>query len=277
MSRIPFGARMSGDSGHAAPAGHADQYGSSDQLHGAEQIASHWGISRADCDEFGLRSHQRAAAAWADGRATGGVVEIAAADDLTHDGSHAGIVTTRRVTIDDGLRVSTLEDFAHLEPVVGANGVHTTGTMAQISAGAAAVLLAERNAANELGLSTRARILDTCLVGADPWLVLTGPIAATRALLERNRMTISDISVVEINEAFASVVLAWERELQPPGLDRVNPNGGALAHGNPLGAIGPGLIAKAMHELEQVDGDLALVTMGCGGGLGTGMLLERIA
>jgi acetyl-CoA C-acetyltransferase len=155
------------------------------------------------------------------------------------------------------------------------DGVHTAGSASQISDGASAVLLARAETAGALGLSTRARIVDSCLVGSDPELMLTGPIDATRTILERNQLTLADIDVIEINEAFASVVLAWQRELDAD-MERVNPNGGAIALGHPLGATGAGLLTKAIHELERSDGTLALVTMCCGGGLGTGMLLERV-
>jgi acetyl-CoA C-acetyltransferase len=176
---------------------------------------------------------------------------------------------------DEGLRETSLEALARLKPVARPDGIHTAGTASQISDGASAVLLAKPERAAELGLTPRVRIVDTCLVGTDPVLMLTGPIEATRTLLERNGMTLGDIDLVEINEAFASVVLAWQRELDPD-MDRVNPNGGAIALGHPLGATGGILISKAVHELERADLETALVTMCCGGGLGTGMILERV-
>jgi acetyl-CoA C-acetyltransferase len=154
------------------------------------------------------------------------------------------------------------------------DGIHTAGTSSQISDGAAAVLLASPAKAAALGLRTRAQITHQCLVGVDPVLMLTGPIDATQRIVDRSGLSLGDIDVVEINEAFASVVLAWERELQPD-MERVNPGGGAIALGHPVGATGARLITTALHHLERTDGTRALVTMCCGGGLGTGTVIER--
>ena len=159
--------------------------------------------------------------------------------------------------------------------MLGDDGVHTAGNASQISDGAGAVLLMTPEKAQELGLTPIARIVDTCLVGVDPILMLTGPIDATQHLLKRNNLSVDDIDLFEINEAFASVVLAWARELDGD-LDRVNPNGGAIALGHPLGGTGSILITKAVHELQRTGGKRAIVTMCCGGGLGTGTLIERI-
>ncbi len=153
--------------------------------------------------------------------------------------------------------------------------MHTAGTSSQISDGAAAVLMMTAEKATELGVTPLARVVDTCLVGVDPVLMLTGPIDATRHLLGRNDLSIDDIDLFEINEAFASVVLAWQRELGGD-LEKVNPNGGAIALGHPLGGTGTILLTKAVHELQRGGGDRAIVTMCCGGGLGTGTLLERL-
>ena len=153
--------------------------------------------------------------------------------------------------------------------------MHTAGSSSQITDGAAAVLVTTAARARELGLKVRARILDQCLVGVDPVLMLTGPIDATRRLMDRTGLTIDDFDVIEINEAFASVVLAWEREVKPD-MAHVNPNGGAIALGHPVGATGARLITTALHELERTDGEHALITMCCGGGLGTGTILERV-
>ena len=155
------------------------------------------------------------------------------------------------------------------------DGIHTAGTSSQISDGAAAVLLTSPAKAAALGLPIRARITQQCLVGVDPVLMLTGPIDATQRVLDRSGLSLGDIDVVEINEAFASVVLAWDRELHPD-MERVNPGGGAIALGHPVGATGARLITTALHHLERTDGTRALVTMCCGGGLGTGTLLERL-
>jgi len=162
-----------------------------------------------------------------------------------------------------------------LKPVAREDGVHTAGSSSQISDGAAAVLLMTEERAAALGLTPKARIVDTCLVGVDPVFMLTGPIDATHRLLERSGLTMGDIGVVEINEAFASVVLAWQKELDPDP-DAVNPNGGAIALGHPLGGTGVVLMTKALHELERSGARYGLVTMCCGGGLGTGTVIERL-
>jgi acetyl-CoA C-acetyltransferase len=183
--------------------------------------------------------------------------------------------TTHRVARDEGLRATTLEGLAQLKLTGGRpDGVHTAGTSSQIADGAGAVLLMTREKATQLGLAPLATIVDVCLVGCDPVLMLEGPIPATQKLLHDNGLAIADIDVIEINEAFASVVLAWERELKAD-LARVNPNGGAIALGHPLGATGAILIGKAVHELVRSGGEHAIVTMCCGGGLGTGALLRR--
>jgi acetyl-CoA C-acetyltransferase len=179
------------------------------------------------------------------------------------------------VARDEGLRDTSAEVLAGLKAVVADHGIHTAGTSSQISDGAAAILMMTPEKAAELGLTPIARIVDTCLVGVDPVLMLTGPIDATKHLLERNDLTIDDIDLFEINEAFASVILAWQRDLGGD-IDRVNPNGGAIALGHPLGGTGSLLITKAVHELQRSGGQRAIVTMCCGGGLGTGTLIERV-
>ena len=184
-------------------------------------------------------------------------------------------VETVTVARDDGLRETTLEGLAHLKPAGRPDGVPTAASSSQISDGAGAVLLMTADKAAALGVKPLAKVVDTCLVGSDPEFMLTGPIGATQKLLADNGMAIDDIDVVEINEAFASVVLCWEKEVGPD-MDRVNPNGGAIALGHPLGGTGAILTTKAVHELQRVDGEYALVTMCCGGGLGTGTLLQRV-
>jgi acetyl-CoA acetyltransferase family protein len=170
---------------------------------------------------------------------------------------------------------TTLEALAKLKPAFKEDGKVTAGNSSQISDGAAAVLLMTREKAEELGLTPRAKILDQTAVGVDPVMMLTGPIPATQKLLERNSMTMDDIDLVEINEAFASVVVAWQRELDPD-MDKVNVNGGAIAHGHPLGSTGARLITTLLHELERTDTETGLVTMCCGGGIGTGTLIQRL-
>jgi acetyl-CoA C-acetyltransferase len=180
----------------------------------------------------------------------------------------------RTVARDEAPRDTSLEALAALKPVARPDGIHTAGSSSQVADGAAAVLLMSESKSRELGLRPRARIIDTCLVGCDPVLMLEGPIPATRKLLKKNDLGVAGIDLFEINEAFASVVLAWARTLEPD-MTRVNPNGGAIALGHPLGATGCGLVTKALHELERTNGQRAIVTMCCGGGLGTGTLIER--
>jgi acetyl-CoA C-acetyltransferase len=274
MSRIPIGINSSKKLGLGVPIpkSYFQRYEMTSQFEGAERIAEKWGISRDDTDRFGLQSQERAARAWAEGRYDGQWVPVEA-PDVDEEGQPTG--STHTVERDEGLRETSLEKLASLKPVAREDGVHTAGNSSQISDGAAAVLLMTEARANELGLTPRARVLDTCLVGVDPVLMLTGPIDATQRLLERNQLTIDQIDTFEINEAFASVVLAWAKEV---GADpeKTNPNGGAIALGHPLGATGAFLLTKALNELERTDGRYGLVSMCCGGGLGTGTLIERL-
>jgi acetyl-CoA C-acetyltransferase len=273
MSRVPIGSNSSKQLGLGVPIPktYFPHYEFTSQFEGAERIADKWGITRSDTDEFGLLSQQRAAGAWSEGRFDTQVVAVDA-PDVDDKGKPTG--TTHHVARDEGLRDTSLEALAGLKPVARPDGVHTAGSSSQISDGAAALLMMTADKAAELGLRARARIVDTCLVGVDPILMLTGPIDATQRLLTRTGMALADIDLVEINEAFASVVLAWQLELGAD-LDRTNPNGGAIALGHPLGATGAFLMTKAVHELERTDGSTALITMCCGGGLGTGTIIER--
>jgi acetyl-CoA C-acetyltransferase len=272
MSRVPLGVAVSQGPGRPLPKAYFDRFEYASQFEGAERIADKWGVTREDCDRFGLQSQQRAATAWSEGRFEREVLPVDAPD--LEDGKPTG--TTHRVERDEGLRDTSLEALAALKPVARENGVHTAGTSSQITDGAAAVLLMSATRAAELGLRPRARIVDQCLVGVDPVLMLTGPIDATHRLLNRTGLAMGDFDTVEINEAFASVVLAWARELNPdPAI--VNPNGGAIALGHPVGATGARLVTTALHELERTNGRFGLVTMCCGGGLGTGTILERLA
>ncbi|HET9077595.1 MAG TPA: steroid 3-ketoacyl-CoA thiolase [Acidimicrobiales bacterium] len=273
MSRIPIGSNSSKKLGLGVPIprSYFGQYEFTSQFEGAERIADKWGITRRDTDAFGLASQQNAARAWAEGRFDTQIVEVDA-PVLDEEGKPTG--ETRRVGRDEGMRDTTAEGLAGLKPVARPDGVHTAGTSSQISDGAAAVLMMTAEKAAALGLTPRARVVASCLVGVDPVLMLTGPIDATQLLLQRSGLGIGDIDVFEINEAFASVVLAWEKELGPDP-DAVNPNGGAIALGHPLGGTGVVLLTKALHELERRGGRRALVSMCCGGGLGTGTLIER--
>ena len=272
MSRIPMGSTIPKEPFSGAPVNknYWQHHELTSQFEGAERIARKWGITREQTDAFGLRSQQLAASAWADGRFDSQILPIEAPVGF-EDGKPAK--QTHLVERDGGLRETTLEALAGLKTNTP-DGVHTAGSSSQISDGAGAVLLMTREKAKALGLAVKATIVDSCLIGSDPVLMLTGPIYATRKLLEDNKMTIGDIDVTEINEAFASVVLSWAAELSPD-MDTVNPNGGAIALGHPLGGTGAILLTKAVHELERADKEHAIVTMCCGGGLGTGTLLRR--
>src|SRR3954452_20269999 len=227
----------------------------------AEMIADQWEIPRSELDELGVRSQQLARQATDEGRFEREMIPFQANGDT--------------YVTDQGLRETTLEGLSALKPAFKEDGKITAGNSSQVSDGAAAVLLMSREKADELGLEPRARIFDQTTVGVDPVIMLTGPIPATRKLLERNGMKMDDIDLVEINEAFASVVAAWRRELEPD-MDRVNVNGGAMALGHPLGSPGARLITTLLHELERSDKSVGLVTMCCGGGLGTGTIIERV-
>ena len=222
---------------------------------GAELIAEEYEIPRSELDELAVESHRRAARATEQGWFEREIVPVK--------------TNGTTVAADQGIRPdTTLEKLSQLKPAFKPDGRITAGNSSQISDGAAAVLLMSREKADALGLTPRARIVDNTSVGCDPVKMLEGPIPATRKLLDRNRMTISDIDYVEINEAFAPVVAAWRREYEPD-MDRVNPRGGAMALGHPLGSTGARLLTTLLHELEDGDKELGLVTMCCGGGLGT--------
>jgi acetyl-CoA acyltransferase len=228
----------------------------------AELIAEQWEIPRPEMDQLAVTSHARAAAATDEGRFEREIVPV----ETPH-----GTVQT-----DQGIRPGTnLEALAKLRAAFKEDGRITAGTSSQLSDGAAAILLASRPAAERLGLRPRARIVDQVSVGVDPVTMLTGPIPATRKLLDRTGLGIDDLDLMEVNEAFASVVCAWQRELSPD-MDRVNVNGGAMALGHPVGSTGARLVTTILHELERSGGELGLVTMCCGGGLGTGTILERL-
>jgi len=227
----------------------------------AEMIADRWEIPRSELDELAVRSHRLAHRATEEGRFEREIIPFHTNGDT-------------RVT-DQGIRPDTnLETLAALKPAFKPDGKVTAANSSQISDGAAAVLLMSRDKADELGVRRRARIVDQTTVGVDPVIMLTGPIPATRKLLARNGMAIGDIDLIEINEAFAPVVAAWQRELEPD-MDRVNVNGGAMALGHPLGCTGARLLTTLLHELERSGEETGLVTMCCGGGLGTGTLIQR--
>jgi acetyl-CoA C-acetyltransferase len=277
MSTVPLGANaMDGAAaGHGKPVNrsYAAHYEFTSQFEGAERIATKYGIGRLDADELGLESQLRARRALDEGRFETQVVPIEAVQ-VDDDGRR--LEETVRFSVDEVPRETSMEALAALKPVARDDGIHTAGTSSQIADGAAAVLIMAADKADELGLRAQARVAHTCLVGCDPVLMLEGPIPATERLLDRSGLGLDDIDVVEINEAFASVVLAWAKACGA-NMEKVNPNGGAIALGHPLGGTGCILVTKALHELERSGGEHALVTMCCGGGLGTGTLLQRVA
>jgi acetyl-CoA C-acetyltransferase len=271
MSRIPLGANTRAGPGRAIPKSYFGRHEFTSQFEGAERIADKWGVTRSDADQFGLTSQLRARTARDEGWFEPEIFAVEA-PDVNDEGKPTG--STHLVAADEGPRETSLEKLAALKPVAREDGIHTAGTSSQISDGAAAVLLASPAKAAALGLRPRARVTHQTLVGVDPVLMLTGPIDATQRILDRASLSLADIDVVEINEAFASVVLAWERELHPD-MDKVNPGGGAIALGHPVGATGSRLITTALHHLERTDATRAMVPMCCGGGLGTATLLDR--
>ena len=269
MSRVPLGSAMK--DGSPMGESYSNHYQPTSQFMGAAMIAEEYQITRQDTDQFGLESQQKAIRAWEEDRFDREVVAIEA-PILNEKFEPTG--ETRTVTKDEGLRETTLESLGGLEPVPG-QSIHTAGSSSQVSDGAAAVIMASGDACERLGLKPRAKIVATTLVGVDPVTMLKGPIPASRKVLERAGLSLEDIEVFEVNEAFASVVMAWEKDL---GVDheKVNVNGGAIALGHPTGSTGARLITTALHELERRDGRYALIAMCCGGGLGTGTIIERL-
>ncbi len=269
MSRIPLRAAIGTDIGSPRPA--SWNIDLPNQYAGAERIAVRRGLTREQTDAFGLRSQTLARAAWDTGRFDREVVPVKA-PVLDAGGQPTG--ETRILDRDEGLRETSLAALARLKPVVE-GGLHTAGTSSQISDGAAAVLLTEASRARSLGLVPRARIVAQCLVGAEPYYHLDGPVQATERVLARSGMTIGDIDLFEVNEAFASVVLSW-LSVHRPDPDLVNVNGGSIAIGHPVGSTGARLLTTALHELERRDASTALITMCAGGAMATATILERL-
>ena len=269
MSRVPLGSAMK--DGSPMGESYSNHYQPTSQFMGAAMIAEEYQITRQDTDQFGMESQQKAIQAWEEGRFDREVVAIEA-PILNEKFEPTG--ETRTVTKDEGLRETTLDSLEGLEAVPG-QSIHTAGSSSQVSDGAAAVIMASGGACERLGLKPRAKIVATTLVGVDPVTMLKGAIPASRKVLERAGLSLEDIDVFEVNEAFASVVMAWEKDL---GVDheKVNVNGGAIALGHPTGSTGARLITTALHELERRDGRYALIAMCCGGGLGTGTIIERL-
>jgi acetyl-CoA C-acetyltransferase len=246
-------------------------YDMPDQFQSAERIAEKRGLKREDVDGLGLASQEHAARAQAEGRFDREIVPVAA-PVLGDDGTPTGEMRT--VSADEGPRASTADGLSRLRAVIP-DGMHTAGNSSQISDGAAAVLWMSEEKAKELGLTPRARIVAQALVGSDPYYHLDGPIEGTQRVLDKSGMSMADIDLFEVNEAFASVVLSWA-QAHKADMDKVNVNGGAIALGHPVGCTGARLITTALHELERSDGNTALVSMCCGGALATGSILERI-
>jgi acetyl-CoA C-acetyltransferase len=269
MSRVPLGSNMKG----GAPMGESymKHYQPTSQFMGAAMIAEEYQITRADTDAFGLKSQTNAIQAWKEGRFDREIVPIEA-PVIDKEGKLTG--ETQTISRDEGLRATSMEALGGLDPVPGQE-IHTAGSSSQVSDGAAVVLLASEDAVKKYNLKPRARIVNTTLVGVDPVTMLKGPIPASRKVLDQAGLTVEDIDVFEVNEAFASVVLAWEKELHPDPA-KVNPNGGAIALGHPTGSTGARLITTALHELERTNGRYGLIAMCCGGGLGTGTIIERL-
>lgn len=278
MTRVPMGGNMDV---HGDPFGPfwKDNYDPVPQGISAEMIADQWDISRDALDDFSYESHVRAGRAIEEGRFEREVVpvpvkDLAEAESLDEVPSHdeAG---EEWMTDDEGVRLEPDRDaMADLDPVFQDDGVVTPGNSSQMSDGASAVLVMAEEKADALGLEPQAKIVDQEVVGVDPTIMLTGPIPATQSILEANDLSIDDLDAIEVNEAFASVVLAWKRELDPD-MERVNINGGAIALGHPLGATGGKLMTTLVHELERQDERLGLQTMCCGGGLGVATLIDR--
>jgi len=270
MSRVPMGASMI-DGKYGFPFGpkvgarYADQGGLVPQGISAELIADQWGLSREDLDRYGVRSQEFARRATDEGRFEREILPVLGADG-------------EMMSVDEGLRDTTMESLGNLKPSFRAEedgGRVTAGNSSQITDGASALLIMSEEKANALGLTPRARFVNFSLAGADPRLMLTAPIPATAKVLERAGMSIDDIDLVEINEAFASVVLAWEKEFHPD-TEKVNPNGGAIALGHPLGCSGARLMTTLLNELERTGGRYGLQTMCEGGGMANATIIERL-
>ena len=270
MTRVPMGASMADGKfgypfGPKVGARYADQGGLVPQGISAELIADKWGLSRDDLDAFGAQSQQRAARATTEGRFEREILPVLGADGAM-------------MRVDEGLRETSIESLAKLKPSFRPEeegGKVTAGNSSQITDGSAALLIMTEEKANELGLTPRARFVDFALAGADPRLMLTAPIPATAKVFDRSGLSMEDIDAVEINEAFASVVLAWEKEFHP-NMEKVNPNGGAIALGHPLGCSGARLMTTLLHELERTGGRYGLQTMCEGGGMANATLIERL-
>jgi acetyl-CoA C-acetyltransferase len=269
MSRVPLGANVPKGLGDPRP----DDWDIDlpNQFEGADRIVKNRGFSRTDVDQFGLWSQQKARVAADEGRFDREIFGVEA-PVLDEEGKPTG--ETRVVSKDQGIRDTSLEALANLSPVLE-GGIHTAGTSSQISDGASALLIMDSDLAASLGLTPRARIVASCLVGADPYYHLDGPVQATEKLLADTGMSIADMDICEVNEAFAGVVMSWAKVHQVPE-EKINVNGGAIALGHPVGSTGTRLLTTALHELERRDATTALVAMCAGGAQASGTIIERI-
>jgi len=269
MSRIPLGGNVPKGLGDPRPDGWDIDL--PDQFTGADRIVKDRGFSREDVDRFGFESQRKAGIAAAQGRFESQIFSVEA-PVLDEEGNPTG--ETRIVSADQGLRETTMEGLAALKPVLD-GGIHTAGTSSQISDGSSAVLIMDEDLARSLGITPRARIVSSCLVGADPYYHLDGPVQATEKLLKDTGMSIGDIDICEVNEAFAGVVMSWAKVHDVPE-EKYNVNGGAIALGHPVGSTGTRLLTTALHELERRDASTALISMCAGGAQASGTIIERI-
>ena len=265
MSRVQMGANIMQGPGSPLQPALMEKYDLTPQGISAEEIAVKWGITRQEADEFALGSYDKARRARDEGRFDREILPI----DVTLEG------LPHTAKTDEGIRDTSLEKLASLQPSFRPDGVHHAGNSSQITDGSSAVLMMSREKADELGLKARARFVGQAVVGSDPILMLTGPMTATPKVLKHAGLEMKDIDLIEINEAFASVVLAWKRECGPD-MSKVNVNGGAIALGHPLGATGARLMTTMLHELERTGGRYGMQLMCCGGGLGTATIIERL-
>lgn len=277
MSTTPMGSSMTPGSipfGPSVFARYAAQGGLVPQGISAELIADKWGLSREDLDAFGAQSQQRAAAARDEGRFDNEIVPLKG--KLWDRDKNEVVELDEIVKADEGIRDgTTVETLANLKPAFRPDGKVTAGNSSQITDGASAVLIMSEEKANALGLKPRARLVSFALAGADPIMMLTAPIPATAKALDKAGLKMDDIDLTEINEAFASVVLAWEKE-HHPDMSKVNVNGGAIALGHPLGCSGAKLMATLVNELERTGGRYGLQTMCEGGGMANATIIERL-
>ena len=265
MSRVPLGVNIMQGPGAPFQPSMMEKYPLTPQGISAEEIADKWGVKRQEADEFALNSQEKAKNARDEGRFDREMLQI----DVKLEGLDHTVKT------DEGIRESSLEKLGSLQPSFRPDGIHHAGNSSQITDGSSAILLMSREKAEELGKKPRARIVGQAVVGSDPVLMLTGPITATPKVLKHAGLELKDIDLIEINEAFASVVLAWKREVEPD-MSKVNVNGGAIALGHPLGATGARLMTTMLHELERTGGRYGMQVMCCGGGLGTATIIERL-